>query len=127
MPNIDIPVRKFWLRCPEGRLVVRPSQADGNEPLSLDDDNAVLVNDEVQIGVRSQGAVLVTLRDEVKPCVFEREINVRGSAGLWIGSIEGVDGGVDLAATPGRYRVTGWFHQDDAPHGRLLVLGVRPI
>lgn len=87
----------------------------------------MLLNDEVQIGVGSQGSVIVKLRDEVKPSVFERELTVTGRSGLWIGSIDAANGGVDLAAPPGRYLLTGWFHQEDAPDNLFMLLGVRPI
>jgi hypothetical protein len=123
MPQIDIPLRRTLVACPKGRLVVRPPQSDGNDPLPLDDDNVAELNDEVQIGVGSNGGVLVTFRDRVTPAVFERVIVVRDKSGLWIGDIDGMSG-VDLAAPPGRYVLTGWFDQADGSRTRHVILGL---
>ena len=133
MPQLHIPVRHIWVRCPEGRLVVRPHQAEGSDdPLPLDDDNARHVADEVQIGVWGEGFIVVDLRDEVKPAVFQRTIEVREKAELWIGSSLGSDeaegpSGIMLAAPMGRYILSGWFDQIRGGPVTHLVLGLRPL
>lgn len=133
MPHhLHIPVRHICVQCPEGRLVVRPHQSEGRDPLPLDDDNARLVDDEVQIGVWGEGFIVVALRDEVKRAVFQRTIQVREKAELWIGSSLGSDdaegpSGVMLAAPMGRYLLSGWFDQIRGGPVTYLVLGLRPV
>ena len=133
MPHLHIPVRHIWGHCPEGRLVVRPHQAEGSDDLPpSDDDNARLLGDEVQIGVWGEDFIVLDLRDEVKPSVFQRIIEVREKSELWIGSSMGSDdaqrpSGIMLAAPMGRYLLSGWFDQIRGGPVTHLVLGLRPL
>lgn len=123
MPTLAIPLKLAWITCPEGRLVVRPTWADGHEALALNSDGLALTRDEIQIGVGA-GNVLVQFRDVVRPPVFEHSMTIHERGGLWIGDIEGTSG-VELATTIGRYSVTGWFDLMTAPNTGLVNLGIR--
>lgn len=124
MPALALALRHTYIRCPDGRLVVRPTHGDGHEALQLDGDGLALMRDETQIGVRAAGDVLVEFRLELRPSVFEHSIAISRRSGLWVGDIEGASG-VDLAAPPGNYVITGWFAQGDAPVVGHIILGIR--
>lgn len=121
MGSMQVALRELWIACPEGRLVVVPEGGGGDDVLPLRHGVAVR-GQETQIGVGADERVLIHLRDQVGPAVFEREITATKS-GIWVGTIR-KPCGIRLSVEPGRYLLSIWFDTRDDNPPYLLQLGL---